>query len=324
MTKMLALLTMVAAVTFASCNEKNATLLGVEIDPSELQLDVDDEEQLNIVCTPSDYEPLSVEWKSSDENVAYVSKSGALFAIADGKAKIMVTVDGFTATCDVNVGKSEDQGGEEEGEEDVLPLSVNSSRDYDHAGEKITLTANQDVQFELVPSVSETIDRVFTSINQTDSKTCVVSLGYIVKNGICQDDEIIIKVTTSDNQEKEVTLTSHYWKPELYLYSNGAAIKDINGTYSTDEQYSLANKDLSWSVGQTVAVVVKYNSTTLYGIDKQGFIVAPKVKEAWTSVKSSTPVVKLFYANTGYNDYTILVTMGSLTQTVAPASSPKI
>lgn len=317
MTKIFALLALVA-VTLTSCKKEDVTLQSVEIDPSELQMEVDDEETLKYICTPSSYKPASVKWESSDENIVYVSASGEVFAMAEGEARITVTVDGLSAVCNVTVGTPGEGGG------DVLPLSVQSSVDSDHAGEKITLTANQDVEFELLPSVSESSERVLTAIKTIDAKSCEVTLGYMVKNGVNQDDEIIISVTTADGQQQEVTLTSYYWKPELYLYDDGAAIKDVDGTYSTVETYSLADENVSWSIGEDIAVVVKYNASTLYAIDKHGFVIAPKDTEAWDANACANPVVKLFRANEGCEDYTIKVTMGALTQEVTPASRPEL
>lgn len=320
MTKISALFALVAAVTVTSCKKDEGTLQGVEINPSELQLEIDDEETLKYVCTPSSYKPASVKWESSDENIVYVSASGEVFAMADGEAVITVTVDGLSAICNVTVGTSGD--GDGDGEE-TLPLSVQNSADSGHAGETITLTANQNVDFELLPSVSESSEQVLTAIKKLDSKTCEVTLGYIIKNGVNQDDEVIIKATTSDGQEQMITLTSYYWKPELYVYSDGEAIKDVNGTYSTDESYSLADENVFWSIGEDVAVVVKYGET-LYGIEKQGFTITPKVSETWSEspVTSYPPVVKLIRAEEGFEDYTVQVTMGVLTQEVTPASGP--
>ncbi len=78
---------------------------GVQIVPSALALSTGDTYWLACTIIPSDAANKNVTWRSSDTQVATVSKDGFVTAISAGKATITVTTeaDGKTASCEVTV-----------------------------------------------------------------------------------------------------------------------------------------------------------------------------------------------------------------------------
>lgn len=85
-----------------------ATLTGIYLDHSVLELSNGRKTVLIVGVQPFNAEYKTIEWTSSDNNVATVSPSGVLTAISTGSATVTVTVtDGngitFTADCNVTV-----------------------------------------------------------------------------------------------------------------------------------------------------------------------------------------------------------------------------
>ena len=83
---------------------------GVNINKTELSIDIGKTETLVATVTPSNATNKSVTWTSSDTSIVSVSDSGIVTGIKAGTATITVkTVDGNkTATCEVTVIKEED------------------------------------------------------------------------------------------------------------------------------------------------------------------------------------------------------------------------
>ena len=77
----------------------------VSVDPTELNLYVDQTQQLTATVLPENYTNKSVTWSSSDPAVATVNESGEVTAVSVGSATITVTTveGGLTATCAVTV-----------------------------------------------------------------------------------------------------------------------------------------------------------------------------------------------------------------------------
>ena len=78
---------------------------GVSLDKKSLTLDVGNFDTLIATVHPEDATDKSVNWTSSDSNVATVDRSGNVTAVKEGQATITVTTNdgGFTDTCQVTV-----------------------------------------------------------------------------------------------------------------------------------------------------------------------------------------------------------------------------
>lgn len=75
----------------------------IELNKDELPLEIDEVELLVATVLPEDAFDPSVTWESSDEDVATVSESGLVTAIAEGNATITAKAGEKTATCAVTV-----------------------------------------------------------------------------------------------------------------------------------------------------------------------------------------------------------------------------
>lgn len=95
-------------------------LKSLSLNPSTLKLSAGDTGQLSVQVNPADADyPASLQWKSSNTNVATVSESGLVTAVAKGSAKITVSDGkGHSATCTVTVAEQvqQPQAGVPEGE----------------------------------------------------------------------------------------------------------------------------------------------------------------------------------------------------------------
>ncbi len=98
----------------ATCTVKVGTtpivvpVTGVTVNPSAAVLDVQETKQLTAAVVPSDATEQGVIFKSSNTNVAVVSDSGLVTAVAKGSAIITITSkenSSISATCNIKVGK---------------------------------------------------------------------------------------------------------------------------------------------------------------------------------------------------------------------------
>lgn len=95
-----------AAVVITVTHEtERIAVSSVKIDQSDLELIVDRTGQMTSTVLPSNAEDKSVTWSSSDTDIATVTNSGRLTAIAVGNTTITVTTtDGsYTDTCNVKI-----------------------------------------------------------------------------------------------------------------------------------------------------------------------------------------------------------------------------
>ena len=92
----------------AACGPKEDPVIavtGVSLDQSSLTLDIGGTANLTATVSPSNAEDNTVNWSSSDSNVASVDQSGNVTALRTGTATITAAAGGKTATCSVTVSK---------------------------------------------------------------------------------------------------------------------------------------------------------------------------------------------------------------------------
>ena len=82
--------------------EKTADI-GIKLNPEELILLIDKTQQIVATITTSVNYSYTLEWNSSDPNVASVDKDGVVTGVAEGSATITASVGNKTATCAVTV-----------------------------------------------------------------------------------------------------------------------------------------------------------------------------------------------------------------------------
>jgi len=85
--------------------QANVPVQSVSLDKAELELTAGETGDLKATVLPANATNRSVNWTSSDENVATVSQTGSVSAVAAGSANITVTTldGGLTASCAVTV-----------------------------------------------------------------------------------------------------------------------------------------------------------------------------------------------------------------------------
>lgn len=77
----------------------------ISLAPNYLELMEGSSESLTLTIEPADAEVKSIVWESSDPAVASVSQEGLVTGVAEGTATVTVTVDGFSASCEVTVNR---------------------------------------------------------------------------------------------------------------------------------------------------------------------------------------------------------------------------
>ena len=88
-------------------NPEVVSVTSVRLDKTSISLKEGEEAQLAATVEPSNASDKSLSWKSSDANVATVSSTGLVKALAEGSAIITVSSgNGKTATCQVTVEKA--------------------------------------------------------------------------------------------------------------------------------------------------------------------------------------------------------------------------
>ncbi len=107
---------------------ENTRIDSVTLDKTELQIKEGDTAQLTATITPEEVPDKAITWTSSNEEVAKVSDSGLVTAVAEGEAEIKATVEGKEAICKVTVTP----------EEVVINASVTSEKIYD--GDEVTIS----------------------------------------------------------------------------------------------------------------------------------------------------------------------------------------
>ncbi len=86
-------------------NVEKVNVSGISLNKSTLNLERGKSEKLTATVKPATAEVTSVNWTSSNPNVAKVSSDGKVTAVGEGSAVITATTKdgGFTATCTINV-----------------------------------------------------------------------------------------------------------------------------------------------------------------------------------------------------------------------------
>jgi len=88
-----------------SCSDKEVNVSGFIVEPKNLTLSKGDVVQLSYIVSPYRADNKTIAWKSNDINIATVSATGVVTAVAQGNTQIIATTnDGnFTETINVKV-----------------------------------------------------------------------------------------------------------------------------------------------------------------------------------------------------------------------------
>lgn len=102
MKKNVFLKTMLALLLAAVCCSCKHEVESVEVRPENIEMIVGEERPLTVFIKP-DKAPKTVQWSSSNLNVATVSASGLVSALAEGECEITAYADAHKAVCKVKV-----------------------------------------------------------------------------------------------------------------------------------------------------------------------------------------------------------------------------
>lgn len=188
----------------------------VELNKTELTLNVDSEETLTAKLEPDEATNKAVEWKSDDTSVATVDTSGKVTAVAQGSTTITATAadgSGESATCTVTVNAAEtvlvnsvslDKTNLEltEGDTETLTATVAP----DNATDKNVTWSTSDV------SVATVTDGVVTAVSAGTATITVTAQSDNTKSATCT-----VTVTAATVPVTGVTLS----QTQASLYYNG-------------------------------------------------------------------------------------------------------
>lgn len=95
------------ATCFSSCSDEqdiiNPTVQYIQLSELKKTMSVGDVDQLTATVLPENAIDKTVEWKSSDTNIATIDTYGNIAALAEGKVKISAKANNVTALCDLRI-----------------------------------------------------------------------------------------------------------------------------------------------------------------------------------------------------------------------------
>ena len=102
------------------------SVTGVSLNKSSISITIGDSEVLSASISPSNATNQAVSWTSSNSNVASVTNSGRVTAVAEGNATITVTTSdgGYNAACTVTVTASGGGGGDSQSSSETITMSA--------------------------------------------------------------------------------------------------------------------------------------------------------------------------------------------------------
>lgn len=102
-TKLFILSVVFSVLCLFGCKPETIAVKEVSLDKVTAELSKGETLQLNVKINPEDAQYKTLEWSSSDNNIATVDQKGLVAAIEKGEAIITVNVDGKTAECGLTV-----------------------------------------------------------------------------------------------------------------------------------------------------------------------------------------------------------------------------
>lgn len=218
-------------------------LTGIELDVTNLMMNVEDTEQLSVIEMPTDTtESLSVEWKSSNTDVAVVDNNGLVTALSAGTANITAQVGDHIATCSVEVespltGISLDKTAVTINQGDTSGLSVIYSPE-DTTDEKTVMWSTTDdkvatVDEGLITGVGEGTATIKATVGQYSAE-CIVTVERI---------EITEEMVSGISDNMYLEYTGEDLEPEVVVMDGITTLEqdvDYTVTYSNNTDKGIA------------------------------------------------------------------------------------
>ena len=220
----------------------------VRLDKTSLSLKEGEEVQLAATIEPSNASDKSVSWKSSDANVATVSSTGLVKAVAEGNTTITVSSgNGKTATCQVAVEKKapatvpvssikldKTSLGLKEGEEAQLTATV----EPDNASDKSVSWKSSDTNVAtvsstgLVKAVAEGNTTITVSSGNGKTATCQVTVDRLVipVSSVTLDQSSLVLEEGDDAQLVATVLPENATDKTIRWESSDGTVASVDGT----------------------------------------------------------------------------------------------
>lgn len=167
----------------SSLTDNDLLVTRVDLDATEVTLDIGDTKQLNYLITYKDDQPVEVTktWRSSVTRVATVDENGLVTAKASGTTFITFMAGIRAAGCKIIVA-----GGEEEPVTPVQPddgftITLSSTYETLEEGQSFTLTATLNQEKEVTWKTS---DSTVASLSATSGLSITVSAGVAGKSTV--------------------------------------------------------------------------------------------------------------------------------------------
>jgi uncharacterized protein YjdB len=266
--------------------EDNVSLIEetkVEIDKTEIQLNVNNSAKLSATVIPNNASCKTVTWSSSNNEVATVSSDGVVTAINGGTATITATsVNGKVATCEVTV---------------VIPVTgvtLNKSSLSLEKGKTVTLKTT------VIPSNAnnsnikwESSNKKIVTVDQ-NGKVTAISVG---KASITAKTEDGNKIATCKVTVPEVKITSVKLDKKtvsLFIGESStvkATINPSNTTQSKTIVWSTSNKKVA-TVNNGKIKAVGVGTATITAKSSNGKTVTCKVTVKKKTFETMSPTLK--------------------------------
>ncbi len=210
---------------------------------------------LEVSITPSSATNLAVTWKSSNEKIATVSKSGEVFGLVGGTTVITCTSldGGFTATCVITV------------REPVTKVTLDYQTYNLGVGKTFTLTATVTTETATNQNVIwTTSDDRIAVVNQkgkvTGKKTGYVTITAMALDGSEVEASCEVRVVTP---VESVTINDNYVTLFVGDTTNlKATIRPANATYKT-AVWTSSNPEIAIVDDDGVVTALKAGTTTI-------------------------------------------------------------
>lgn len=219
------------------------TLESIEINPSSLQLKVNEQRQLSVIATPSEASN-NVTYSSLDESIASVSNNGLVLGLREGKTKI-------TATSVLYPNIS-----------DTIDVEVVNSTSLSGAFEKVTSSLNDyNGRYLIVYESSNTLGYVLNcGLDKINQQNNYVEIS--IDNGVISDANAInyaVNISGSNTSGYDIS-----YNDETYIYNESTS----NGLSQSNSVPSIKN-DIYYQDNSTY---IESNSTYLrFNLDWNGF-----------------------------------------------------
>ena len=276
-------------------------LSGLSFDKTSIQLFDGQTAQLSVIMTPNDATLKGdIKWNSSNTSVATVTNDGLVTAIKKGTTNITASVDGYAATCSVEVLAS------------VTGISLNKTSATLNRGESLKLS------YSVTPTGATLQEQVSwvstnTSVASVDNQGNVSAVGAgtaditVSLEGFTATCRITVVVPVNSVSLNKTALTIEKGNSETLVAT-------INPSDAT-------NQSLSWSSSNTAIATVDKDGrvTAIEGGDATITVSSNNGKTASCSVKVTTRVTGV-----SFNKTTLKLNPGeseTLTATVTPSTA---